>query len=90
MTTGTAGGLCDNSFKPQASQILLTDKRFDGLDGIVFRYVIVESFGKQRALGSVFTFNETININPVRWSHGYCISHHVFTQPHLKAACRNR
>ena len=39
----------------------LIDEHFDRSDWIVFSDVIVESFGKQRALSSVFTFNETLH-----------------------------
>ena len=64
VVTGAAGYLWNNTLKPQITQDQIIHKGINDLDRIIFCDVIVESFGKQRALGSVFTFNKTLHNNP--------------------------
>ncbi len=52
-----------NALKPQCLQVEPINKRFDQANRIVFTDVVVESFGEQRGLGAIFTFNETGHLN---------------------------
>jgi hypothetical protein len=50
-----------DTFESKFPEIQFTDEHFDRPDWIVFSNKVVESFRKQRALSSVFTFNETLH-----------------------------
>ncbi len=50
-----------DTFESKFLKIQFIDEHFDRPGWIVFNDIVVESFRKQRALSSVFTFNETIH-----------------------------
>src|ERR1019366_2370841 len=56
--SGAACSLRFNAFKPERASIKLIDENINYAHRIVLGDIIVQQFGKQRTLGSVFTLNK--------------------------------
>ena len=78
----TTGRRSFDTPKSKHFEIEFIDERLNDSDRILLADIVIEPFGEQCALGSVFTFYETL--------HGFAtqsvltisiLSYHVFTQP---------
>ena len=64
MISGPARRFRNGALKPQPFQVEFVNEDIDDADRIVFSHVIVEEFGEQNALRSVFALDKALHQEP--------------------------